>query len=1015
MTAHLLSPAIPSPLIRHFDTTPQYLHMSNLAYPDRPNVSSFAFSPFPLFQDNQNSTASILSIASAPVDIANENENADPFEVEALPPPSALSSVSNNLKAPARPGQTRRSMSCSQAEGRVPSQNSPRNGRGANHARLPLTEVHNQERKQQYLHKRIRPIFGINLPGALLSNGTLAAKRATHETGSTRTSNAAHTFSSHLPQPRQIIGEPETSSFTPVVAPPEMEGTYKMHHGKRHSTASSGFVHTIKTASLSIASFSLAPLSTRIGWSADSCAALGSHHRQSTDSDRPATNSSMDEAAFRRGLKRRQIIGELVRTEESYVADLKALIYMYSTLLATSMSFSTGVQTSVQRNVHELLHIHEKLLDHLHQAAYEAAARKWADTSSPQHLGSPCQHRRWRSLESTLMNKVSRAHRRTQSSVDSGDLAYGRANLGCAEPRDVSDIATLFKEFLNDFFAYEEYCANHTFVAHELQKQVPMLWSTYESGMESLAKSLIALDHRKRDERKGGTVGDLLIKPIQRLTKYPLLFEDLLRQTPVSDCPSSHADIEATIQGLREVIRAVNEATNNDEARAQVLRRRSLQSRLNYEQVTIRPENYRLLGEIRLCGVLHVTWQTKSRIDGRYAVCVLFDFSLMIALQAGTTSTSRLDLVAFLHLSDVRIESASDGQGLQCHSTLHTWKICAQINGHLNEFILSACSSTEESVWKDGLQGRYSPKNRMEDISKYIASSVSLDLRSVGTIYGPQSTMSGRNPSRAATVGNRANISQVIVRNTHNPQDLHEYRQISSSSINRSQSHMTSNRIVVLSPKRSERARLESSLADIWTKDKLPFPGMIGSRGGQIIRASAGSLARKLSLASIHAPFSRRSGSISIVSRKSYDTSTEGRRRRRKVSPPVFEVRKESFEELTPATTRKKSHEMPEIDTMDNLVSRMIGNSGSKKSIFSQGDGSLCKGGTRKRTASDSCNDIDPEDPASMICPEEKDKVEKDEMVEQGLGGKKKRWSNPIGILKGLSSEGLRHMLYSSK
>lgn len=1011
MTSHLLPLAIASPPTRYFGTTQHYFHGSNSVNSDCPNNGSFSFNPFPLHQDDQLSTASVFSISSAPVAVANEN--VDPFEVEALPTPSKASSASNNLMDPARSGHARRSMSCSQAERKVPSQNSPRNGRTASHARLPLTELHNQERKVQCLHKRIRPIFGINLPGALPSNGSSSAKTCAQDAGPTGINVKDHAFLSQLSQPNQVIRGPETPSLNQIVALPETDGTHRMHHRKRHSTASSGFVHTIKTASLSNASFSLAPLSTRLGWSTDSCIAFGSHHRQSTDSDRPATNSSMDEAAFRRGLKRRQIIGELVQTEESYVADLKALIYMYSTLLATSMNFPSIVRSSVQRNVHELLHIHEKLLDRLHQAGYEAAARKWADTSSPQHLGSPRRHRRWRSLESDFINKFTRAHRHTQSSVDSGEMLYGRTHLGCAEPRDVSDIAALFKEFLNDFFAYEEYCANHSLVAHELQKQVPMFWSTYESGMESLAKSLIALDHRKRDERKGGTVSDLLIKPIQRLTKYPLLLEDLLRQTPVSDCPSTHADIEATIQCLREVVRAANEATNNTEARAQVLRRRSLQSRLNYEKVAIRPENHRLLGDIRLCGVLHITWQTKSRIDGGYAVCVLFDFSMVIALQAG--STSRLDLVAFLHLSDLRLESASDGQGLQCHSTLHTWKVCIQVNGHLNELIMSACSSTEESVWKDGLQGRYAPKDRMEDLSKPIPSSVSLDLRSVGTFYGPQTSITARNPSRAATVGNRANICQVIVRNTHNPQDLHEYRQTSSSSINRSQSHMTSNRIVVLSPKRSERARLESSLVDVWTKDKLPFPGMIGSRGGQIIRASAGSLARKLSLASIHAPFSRRSGSISVVSRKSYDTSTEGRRSKRKVSPPVFEVRKESFEELAPAPTREKSHEMPEIDTMDNLVSRMIGNSGSKKSVFSQDDRSLWRGGTRKRTASDSCPNTGPEDPAEIICSGEKDKVEKDDLVEQCLGGKKKRWSNPIGILKGLSSEGLRHMLYSSK
>jgi hypothetical protein len=50
--------------------------------------------------------------------------------------------------------------------------------------------------------------------------------------------------------------------------------------------------------------------------------------------------------------------------------------------------------------------------------------------------------------------------------------------------------------------------------------------------------------------------------------------------------------------------------------------------------------------------------------------------------------------------------------------------------------------------------------------------------------------------------------------------------------------------------------------------DKLPYPGMATSRSGQIIRASAGSLVRKLSLASMHGPFTRRSMSFTIANRR---------------------------------------------------------------------------------------------------------------------------------------------------
>lgn len=43
---------------------------------------------------------------------------------------------------------------------------------------------------------------------------------------------------------------------------------------------------------------------------------------------------------------------------------------------------------------------------------------------------------------------------------------------------------------------------------------------------------------------------------------------------------------------------------------------------------------------------------------------------------------------------------------------------------------------------------------------------------------------------------------------------------------------------------------------------------MTASRGGQIIRASAGSLVRKLSLASIHSPFAHRSRSLSTANQR---------------------------------------------------------------------------------------------------------------------------------------------------
>ncbi|KAK6387624.1 hypothetical protein LTS17_000893 [Exophiala oligosperma] len=1013
MTAHILPPIVPSPFGRHFQTETGMFNGAESPYTGLSAASSVSVAPFLIHQDRQASSSSAPSALSTPIPTNDENE--EPFF------PDLRSAYSARSVSARMPIEAKKTISPGNVCGRpyafpnrkVAQTSSPQSSLASRRLH-PLTELKNGRKRAAELSARTpqrtrssnrvvsssprMPLTPANRQ-LLPDNGFVEAKQPLP---------ASVDVSENSMQASADLSMQEQTVFTVPSA-----STHRAHR-KRLSGASSAFVHTMKTASVSNASFSILPRSLRLGRSTDSYGLFGSHIRQSTDSERPATSASVDEAAFRRGMRRRQTLAELMTTEESYISDLKALIYLYSTLLASTSTISNKLRSSILRNVQDLLHMHERLLDRLHQVAYEAAVRKWADTTSPRHLGSPQRHRRWRSMESNAPFKPSRGHRHTRSSLDSSELSRGRPYLGCADPRDVSDVATVFRDFLHDFSVYEEYCANHSLIAHELQRHAPTLWSTYESGIESLSRSLLALEYRHKHDKKGLTVGDLLIKPIQRVTKYPLLFDDLLKHTPVADCPITHIEVEDTLKYLKALVQSVNQATDNHETRAQVQRRWALQSKLSYGKVLMGPEHFRFLGDIRLCGVLHVTWQTKTRVDGCYALCVLFENSLMIAQP--TTASPTFEVVAVLPLSVLTVCSASDGRGLQCHSALHTWKICYEANSYLHEFVFSACSMTEEQVWKDGMSSKEHQSRKTKERLNEVPSSVGLDLKSIGMIYGQQSSTLARQPSvqRAGTVGNRANICQVIIQNTHNPQDLHDFRQpTTTTAINRSQSHMSSHRPIVLTPKRSVRARLETSLSDVWTKDKLPFPGMSGSLGGQIIRASAGSLVRKLSLASIHAPFSRRSGSLSLTSRKSYEAFTESRRSKSKQSVPIFEVRKDSVDDAAP--TRKKSHELPELDTMESVVSRMIG-SGAKKLSFSQGEGSLLnKGSRQKRSMQRSTPELGPEDPAEMFYADDKERPGQYESAEQVLGSKKKRWSNPFGLLKGLSAEGFRNILYSTK
>jgi hypothetical protein len=71
-----------------------------------------------------------------------------------------------------------------------------------------------------------------------------------------------------------------------------------------------------------------------------------------------------------------------------------------------------------------------------------------------------------------------------------------------------------------------------------------------------------------------------ILQPIQRVCKYPLLFAELLKQTPVCDCPSSHMEIEDVLVKLREATTEINRAIDDPRMKATMERSWLLQDRL---------------------------------------------------------------------------------------------------------------------------------------------------------------------------------------------------------------------------------------------------------------------------------------------------------------------------------------------------------------------------------------------------------------------------------------------------
>lgn len=126
-----------------------------------------------------------------------------------------------------------------------------------------------------------------------------------------------------------------------------------------------------------------------------------------------------------------------------------------------------------------------------------------------------------------------------------------------------------------------------------------------------------------------------------------------------------------------------------------------------------------------------------------------------------------------------------------------------------------------------------------------------------------------RNISTYQMRSNEGRLSSlhVMLKNT-NALGEHINSPTVTSRIHRTRSVLTNGQITVLNPARSERARLENLVRDVWSTDSLPFPGMImRSKSESLVRTSASSVMRKLSVASIASSLSKRSNSIKQRSR----------------------------------------------------------------------------------------------------------------------------------------------------
>ncbi|KAI5254041.1 hypothetical protein E4T42_02522 [Aureobasidium subglaciale] len=657
------------------------------------------------------------------------------------------------------------------------------------------------------------------------------------------------------------------------------EPSFRGHRKSGSWASSTNFITAVKSATITVASASIAPLSRSAsrrsghprlyrgssGW-------FESEPRFSTDSGRPSLSLIIDDAARQRAKKRREKIEELVKTEESYLSDLKALSNAYFTFLPPTSPFP-GPQTraSTRSNITNLLQLHTELLEDLHQAIpFSDHDQAITETSAPKRKPY---HVRWHSEDSIPVRRpplgTSHTGWSNRYSLDSHRApSQEPLSLACT-PATAADVGRVFAKNIKRFALYEEYSARCEFMHDDIdltQKSSFSVWD-YDKAIETLSASVNPVKSREANCRKALSIKDLLIKPIQRITRYELLFKELCRLTPSCDDPTSHAVLDDVLYRLGETCRNVDDSKDNPDRLRLMENSWILQDRLCFSDKIPRELLLQRLGRLSLCGTLYVAYRNKSKFHGCYMICTLYESCLLLAL--ADRSSSKYKVVVAISLASASIEESDNGKGLQSHTAPFTWKIVFECAGKMYELIVGACSEIEENVWRDRLAGRIAVEAQQvaegSSLPLDLQSPLTRELRSIGKAYGKGRDFVRRlSIQRTATMGPMVDSNQVIIMHTSAPKD--DLTNSSTSSLpGRSKSLPTSSGVPILAPMRAERIKVEAIMFDVWTKDSIPYPGMGSRRTENIFKDTANDLLRKLSMASIASNFSRRSMSYTSV------------------------------------------------------------------------------------------------------------------------------------------------------
>ncbi|KAI8922660.1 hypothetical protein BC831DRAFT_474959 [Entophlyctis helioformis] len=252
----------------------------------------------------------------------------------------------------------------------------------------------------------------------------------------------------------------------------------------------------------------------------------------------------------------------------------------------------------------------------------------------------------------------------------------------------VQDMGDIFVEMAEEFKIYNVFCANHPAAIEYIQSLKSNEFLTFLQYCTL------------RPECRGMDIGSFLLKPIQRICKYPLLLRELSKHT--HERHTDYLSLQAASQAISDVVNYVNEMRRQVENRQRV---DIALARLEFNDTLILPRNpdRTLVCEGFLLKPTPGTGSKASAMKMKMIAaatsqqrwCVLFRDCLVIAKPSlFSSATSRAMVNAIYSIWSISISNVQDTDRLK-----HAFDV--NIDGK-KQLLLAASSEKEKRVWVNG-------------------------------------------------------------------------------------------------------------------------------------------------------------------------------------------------------------------------------------------------------------------------------------------------------------------------